>query len=763
MRLQRLWKRSFRAVLLVAVFSLTACSGKKEEKVSSDNTQKEYVYQPSFEEVDLGMKEYIGSSCLDDGRLYVNYSEWIEDKKNKEGGFSKNYFLSCALDGSDVKKTELKEFKKNEYILNMFLDGEGEKRLLTQKKQKYTLYTLGDDGKVTDSVELVLKKKDKSAGNEEDSFYPNYMTFSEGVLYVGTGDMKIYTFDEKGKQGKTYEALSYIENLFSTPDGKVYVYGSGGEAEEYRMGFQELDTQTGKFGAFSSLGDYDLYNVSIMQGEGSRIYLNDRNSVYSYDLSTGKLEEEFNWLNSDVDGDNVSNCFFLGDGKFFVVDSNYDEEAEGYQTEFVTMNKVKSSDVKEKKVLTIAMAYMDYDLKREILSFNKTSEDVHIEVKAYDAYEDPRKQMNLDFTAGHIPDMININYGVSYDTLAKKGIFTDLYPLIEKDSEIKKEDFFPSVLKAMEKDGKLYTLPSQFSPQFLATSKKVAGDREGWTVDEMLKDYEGMKKGTVFMPYCSRESFVSTMMTQSIQDYVNWDTGEVSFDSDGFIQLLEYSKNFVSDEEYDYEKEESMPVLVKKDKLFVSQVSLYNMNDIQMYYKLYKKKGGLAVMSFPSSDKNNSIVISLDGVALAITEQCKDKEEAWKFVRRFLTYDFQKSSSGSNGIFLSRQDAFEKKLEYAMATKKYTDEDGTEVEPYESGWGWGDYEAKIGPLSEEEAEILRDIVSRVGSCADFGKEMEDIYNIVNEELEAFAAGDKSAKETAEVIQSRAKIYVSENS
>ncbi len=761
MRLQRWRKRFLFSVIVIAVLGLTACSGKEEKKASSDNTQKEYVYQPSFKEVDLGTKEYLGSSCIDDGRLYINYSEWIEDKENKEGGYSKNYFLSCALDGSDVKKTEMKALKNREYVLNLFLDDQGEKRFLTKRKQKYFLYTVGDDGTVTDGVELILKKEGKDAGD----IYPVYMAFSDGILYVGSGSTKIYTFDEKGKQGKTYEAPDYIEGLFTAQDGKVYIYGSDGEEEDYRMGFQELDTQTGKPGTFSPLEeDYDLYNVSIMQGEGSRIYLDNHSSVYSYDLSNGRLEEEFNWLSSGVDSDYVSSCFFLGEGKFFAVSGNDNEEAEGRQTEFVTMKKVKQTDVKEKKVLTIAVAYINYDLKREILSFNKTSEDVHIEVKDYSAYEDPVKKMNLDFTAGHIPDMIDCDSGISYDMLAKKGIFTDLYPLMDKDPEIKKEDFLPSVLGAMEKDGKLYTLPFLFSMQFLAASKKVTGDREGWSVDEMLKVYEGMKKGAVFMPLCDRERFVSTMMRQGIRDYVNWDTGEVSFDSDGFIQLLKYSQNFVSEEEFDYEKEEPVSVLLKKGKLFVNPVELYSMNDIQQYYRMYKKKGGLAVMSLPSGDKNNSIIMSVDGAAPAITEQCKDKEEAWKFVRRFLTYDYQKSWYNSNGAcFPSRQDAFEKNLEYAMATEKYTDEDGTVVVPFNSNGNWDGYEVEMGPLSEEEAEILRNIVSRIGSCADFGGEMEYICDIVDEEMGAFAAGDKTAEETAEIIQSRVKIYVSENS
>ena len=40
---------------------------------------------------------------------------------------------------------------------------------------------------------------------------------------------------------------------------------------------------------------------------------------------------------------------------------------------------------------------------------------------------------------------------------------------------------------------------------------------------------------------------------------------------------------------------------------------------------------------------------------------------------------------------------------------------------------------------------------------------QTLYNILMEEYEAFAAGDKTAEECAEIIQNRVSIYLSENS
>ena len=103
-------------------------------------------------------------------------------------------------------------------------------------------------------------------------------------------------------------------------------------------------------------------------------------------------------------------------------------------------------------------------------------------------------------------------------------------------------------------------------------------------------------------------------------------------------------------------------------------------------------------------------------------------------------------------------------MEYAQATKAYTDDDGTKVEPISFNYNYGGYHVTFGPVSHEEAEVLRSAIQRVGICVSYGdKVTKDIIKIINEEVEVFFAGDKSAEEAADIIQNRVKIYVSENS
>lgn len=748
------------ATAMTAAF--TGCSKNgKEQKTSTTAERSEYVYQPTFSDINLDV-DYISSSCIADGTIYMMGTKWSE-KESKET----QYFITCGIDGSDLKQNVFKGMKKNEYVSVFTSDDQGKLRVLSQindynkktgeNKESYYLHTLNEKGKITDTVELQKKKKK----SEDEYFYFNTggTAFSGGKLYIVV-DTKIYAFNENGKEEKTYQDdnNNYIESMVASSDGKLYIYGYQGE----KYAIREFDPSSGKFGKSMDFGDYSIYNAKMSAGEGNVIYINDNNNVYTFDLSTGKLNTEFNWLNSDMDGDNISSYLPVEAGKFIAVSSSYDDSTQKNNVELVTMNKVKSSDVKEKKILTLSSMYLDYNVKAKVLDFNKKNENYRIEVKSYSNYEDSSKQMNLDITSGHIPDIMDVSNGVPRDQYIKKGILTDLYPLMEKDEEVKKESFVPSILKTIETDGKLYYMGTSFSLQGLAAPKKTVGDKEGWTVDDMMKLYKEMPKDGVFMQYMTREWFVQNIISYQMKDYVNWSTGEVRFDSEDFINLMEFSKNFPSEEEMDYSNMQDMPTMVKKEKLMLNNLYMSDLSEIQVYNKIYKKQGGFTVLSYPSSDANNSLPVSMDGGTFAITEQCADKEGAWEFVRQFFTYEYQKPY-GNSYAFPTRQDALDKKLEYAMATKAYTDEDGTEVTPMDSSYGYDSVEVKIGPSTQEEVDFVRSLIDRAGILVSYDTSQQDIYEIINEEMKAFFAGDKTAKDTADVIQSRVKIYVSQNS
>ena len=238
------------------------------------------------------------------------------------------------------------------------------------------------------------------------------------------------------------------------------------------------------------------------------------------------------------------------------------------------------------------------------------------------------------------------------------------------------------------------------------------------------------------------------------------------------MEILEFSKNFPYDEEmqqfysaaYD---EQKMKKILKKGNLMLQRYVVSEWSDFNTYNTLFEPAGGMTVKSYPSIDKSDKILISFYDPGMAITEKCSDKKGAWEFVKTFLSYEYQVglyNDGFMNYGFPTRKDAFETQMEYAMKTEEYTDINGRKVTPTYWGTNYSGIEIQGKPLEENDKKMLEEMIERIGGFIERSNSVtEDICNIVKEEEKAFFAGDKTAEETAEIIQSRVKIYVSENS
>lgn len=771
----------------VPAISFTACS-KGGDKKTSGEENPEYVYEADFKELGNIKMDSLGNSCFNNGKIYITGND-IEYGKNYQIKSSKNYLLQCSAGGSNINQTEISGLKDNEYTSSLFLDDKNNLCIITstqdynkktgESKVQYYMMKIDESGKTSGRIEIKPDKKDN------DYFYlSDNIIFLNGKLIVYL-DKKVHIFNKDGSFDKAFEVDNYITSMFTANNGKVYILsqqeGAGG------LGISELDLKTGKTSNTVGLGNDSIYNVyKVKEAVNGNIYLSTDSCLYEFDFKKGKTELVFNWINVDIDGNSISDFMQMEDGSFFVLDTlvDYTSMENGNMSsdiEIATISKKKYSDTKQKKKLTLASNYIDIYVKREILKFNKTDGSHRIEVADYSSYEDPSEQINLDITSGKIPDIIDVGY-MPKELYIKKGFLADLYPLIEKDSEIKKEDFIDTVRTTLEHNGKLYYLPVSFRINALAGSKKIFGNIEGWSFEDMEKIYNNMPEGSSFMHNMTSEWFVQNMLSSQMENFVNYDTGEVNLDSEEFINMIEFSKNF-KDNKLDTSSDDSYIMssggpgsdveiscndasyeLIKKGKVLLKLMEMYDFSDIQINEKLFKDQGGYNVISYPSPDKDNKLSICSSGNYFAISEKCEDKEGAWSFLHRFYTYKFQKDYGGSslNG-FPVRQDAMDKRIEYAMATKPYTDDDGTKVHPVTNySYNYGGFKITLKPYTKEQMDIFRSMLSRIGAETDLSSSYNEIPKIIEEETKSVYAGDKTAKEAAGIIQSRVSIYVNEN-
>lgn len=748
------WRIWFSIIIFMfmVIAGFTSCSKKEEKKIRDTKSllsKKKEIYKVNFQNIDVDINN-ISDAYIRDDIVSILGIQWVWDKKEK---FDKRIhcIVQYKMDGSYLRTIQLNGLLQREDIITFIINEKEQICFLTKRESEkeenlsYYLYIVNKKGKIIKKTKL--KKPSISGVISMDS---GNVLFSNQKVYVWIAG-KIYKFNQKGKISDVYEINnSYIEHICQDFEGNFYFCGD--------YGLQKFNVKTEKIETVLNYGEHGIYRISSLSFKEDRIYLRDENYLYILDAKSGKLDTKFSWINNDINGENILAFLPLEDNAFFSISSFYDERKQKDVIELIDIRKAKNT--KEKKILKFFCINLDSYVRSAIIEFNKTNKNYRVEIKDYEDYEEPEKQMNLDIIAGNIPDIIDVSGNISKKNLIKKGLFIDLYSLMKNDTEVTKEKFLPSILETLEVDHKLYYMPSSFYIQAFIAPRNKIGDMEGWSVEDMIKIYEDTKEHMIFMKDVSRQWFVKYIVNHQIDNYVDFSAGKVNFISDEFIKLLEFSKCFPdSSENFFPGQEETTQELVQKGKLMINpiQFPIFDVGILQYYTKLYAGQGGYTVLSYPSSDKNNKLCMFFDSTALTITTQCKDKEGAWEFVRQFLTYDYQKLLTQTMGI-PTRKDAFDKILEYAMATKDYIDTDGTQVHYVASSLEG----IPLDALSKEETEEIRFMVERVGICTAYDTARDDISAIVSDEVEAFFAEDKTAKEVAEIIQNRVKTYVSEN-
>ncbi|MDY4104508.1 MAG: hypothetical protein SOY37_02900, partial [Oscillospiraceae bacterium] len=138
-------------------------------------------------------------------------------------------------------------------------------------------------------------------------------------------------------------------------------------------------------------------------------------------------------------------------------------------------------------------------------------------------------------------------------------------------------------------------------------------------------------------------------------------------------------------------------------------------------------------------------------------------EAAWEFVRYFMSDEYADQYSYG---FSTSQKRFNEQLKEAM-TPEYEkdengnfklDENGNKIEISQGGWSDGVNEYNFYAMTQAEADQL---VELINSCDKVMTYDTSLFDIVNEEVQGFFNDQKSAEETAKMVQSRVSLYVKE--
>ena len=578
----------------------------------------------------------------------------------------------------------------------------------------------------------------------------------DGNIYL-MGDQSVYVLDKDGNKIAQIKAdtanNSWLMAMARTSDGQIVVAMKGQDG----MKVQTVDLAKKAMGESYDIAvsGYGTSNSALIDGADYSFYYNDGSSLYGYDMQSKQSKEILNWISSNINTSYVGDTRALKGGQFITNYSDYSSE-DGADNGLYIFTKVDPSEVADKVTITYAGLYVDDAIKSAAVKFNKSQDKYQIMVKDYSTYDDAPTQMNNDLLAGEIPDIIDLS-GISAEKYISKGMLLDLYTLMDKDSDIKKDDFIENVLQVMETDGKLYHISPTFGVNVLIGKTSDIGGRDKFTVQDLI-DLEQSKGNDAKAFYMrSNTSVLNMICTANYEDYIDWNTGKCSFNSDEFVKLLEYANTYPKDEDINWDEDyESLPTQIRSGKVILADIYSLGMEEIELYNAMFEDD--ISFIGYPS-DKSAGASASMN-MDLGIYAKSKNVDGAWAFLKTFLTKDYIcKGANNYYSGFPLRKDALEYQIKRYSATEKYTDEYGNEIEPYQSSWGYDDLDVEIGPLSEDQVNKLREVIASVDHLYVYN---DDVMTIISDETGAYFSGQKSAKEVADIVQNRVSNYVNEN-
>lgn len=759
------------AMSVLLITGLAACNVSETGKNTQEDTfvyVAEYLPIPKDFASGEGENTGINANIISLKGNILYYQKWEADAEGNYG--SGLYSLDLLAEGAEAQPLNV-HFGENRTPQKTLIDDAGNIYAVVSayglldnpeegfdyNKQTYQLEKWAADGQLVYETDL------SSLTENTDYFYINYMEVDkDGNVYLADNNQNINVFGTEGDLLCSLSTDNYFAAMGTSKDGDVYIaqWGSGNGQE-----LVKVDPVTKSFGSPLLGIPSNIYDSALIGGMTKDILLRDNSSMYEYDIKTQTSEEILSFIDCDINANYIRYYAPMEDGSVFL----YLNDWESMSTDLVVLTKKQASEVTQKEAITLGCMYLDGDIQKNIINFNKTNEKYRITVKDYskdigeeeDAYEQAMMRMNNELLTGNGPDLLVLD-NVNVNQLAAKGVWEDLNPYLDGSSLIKREELVESVLKAYTAGDVLISIPSSFNISTLLSGQSLVGDEMGWTLDEMIAVVDKMPADTQVMQYITKDNLLSMSLIFNEETYINWSTGECSFDTEEFKQVLEFANRFPAEYNYD-EEQPSMPELVREGKLLLNDITL---SDIA-FYSIYEQIWGEPVtcIGYPSATTNGSSVRGY--TALGMNSNSKQKEGAWEF----LEYQVAQSSwddRNSWGLPIKKaeldklfEDAMTPEYQLDQNGEKMLDENGEPITNSKGGYGWGNSNEtfEFFAATQKQVDDIKEVIYNTTTRYNYDTQL---MNIIMEEAKPFFLGQKSVDEVTDIIQSRVQIYVNES-
>lgn len=723
---------------LMNVLLLTGCG--QEKRVETEPFHEEEICRLSeIQEMTTGANCELIAEAEKNGNIYLLLDACEEENKN---------FHFCQVRDGEVSYTFSVPAGEDDEARAFDVDSNGNYYLIEERygEEDRSIYLNRIDGLNRKNQEISLKD-----WIGEYDMVQNMQLDQEDTIYLffQSGKISAFSADLEWQYDIVEHEEEYILDAECLANGNVIFASAKYEGDKEILTLYQIDGQEQCTREIRQLED-ESYSVHfLMNGDGEYDYfVRGDNEISGCRLEEKQMNPVMRWENTDFVPDEIDKIYPLSEETWFAV-----EQKENPM--LVYMKKGQAEDKKNKEILHMACLEADSEVQKEVADFNKENKDYQIEITSYSEGGNPRQEFLMALSTGADIDIILMPHEDA-DLIIQKNMVVDLYPFMETDLGIKKEDFFENLLQAYEQDGKLYQSVSWVHLSGWVTKKSNLEKMDGWNTDSFQALVEAYPEAAVFTD-ASSKNVLKELLQVTAADLVDWKKKQCYFDSYSFLQMLELAKQYGIEERNVEQKDEIQSL--KDNKLLFSRTLITPVNTLLYDSAL---SGDFVVVASPVQEGIGAGIYS-DTLQFGIASRSSKQEAAWQFVRRFFTKTYQDISKeillmdiDCKGIPI-RKDCFDDLMKRYTTTVGY-EEDGMWFEPYEADIGTGIYDFISSPMTQEQEKIFRDIVAGASKKEGLDKKIEEI---VLEDADSYFSGQKTKEEVAEIIQNRVSTYLME--
>ena len=580
---------------------------------------------------------------------------------------------------------------------------------------------------------------------------PSMAQDQEGYIYMADRG-GFYSFSPEGELTSTRD-VSGSSKVIQLPDGSVALIVPDYDTKLWTV--KRVDGKTGgltSLGTITDPGDPFLMITGFYPGaNGYDLFYTTDLSLYGCRLSEKKEDCRYDWIlswtNCGVEG--TALCALRAEeGRDFTCFSS----SLSLGTESIRLRWQETDPNAEKTTLTLACRQLSTTLTQTVLKFNQQNTDCQIAVADYGAASaDGVDHLTTDLNAGNAPDIFCID-GMDQNTLIRRGFLEDLWPYIDKDTQLSREDLVLPVFDALTTDGKLYALMDNFCLKTTIGLPTLVGDEPGWTLDEFWEIYENMddcQSVAGWGAIGARKSLVDDIVGIYSQLFVDWDTGTASFDSPEFVKLLELAA-LLPEERIEHTDETECWLL--EGRQVYAPLTLISADSYfcECYYYFANPNG--TYKGYPGLP-GSGCAFYLEN-QLAMFSGGEHKEEAWEFLRMVLlpeNQSYYRRGVVTNASWMpTNLTVYNQMLEQSASdshnpTRRVAAPGGT---------------MPITPWTKEDAAGLWELIEN--TCL-VEQPNTLIGGILRGEINRFFAGQQDAQTAAKAIQNRVQLCLDEQS